>query len=120
MNGTRVIYKNYHRNCCRDLQKTRSTSNKKLELLDLNKNTADKFITEELILTGDPTDPSREYQTVYSQYEIYCASVKEKPTKTKYFSIHLKKYGLLSQRIQQGGNRNTYIQGESKTKLILI
>ena len=47
MNGTRVIYKNYHRNCCRDLQKTRPTSNKELELLDLNKNTADKFITEE-------------------------------------------------------------------------
>lgn len=108
----------YHRNCCRDLQKTRPTSNKELELLDLNKNTADKFITEELILTGDPTDPSREYQTVYSQYENYCAVVKEKPTKTKYFSIHLKKYGLLSQRIQQGGNRNTYIQGRSISQFI--
>jgi hypothetical protein len=82
----------YHQECPDALSRIRPVTEMECELIQLNQNTAEKFIFESMEISGDERDPSRVFQTIFWNYCEFCLNQQEKPMSVKYFTATLKKH----------------------------
>jgi len=100
-----------------DLNSIRPTTAKEKVLLELNVSTIDRFIRDDLVVKGDSKHSSRNYTESYHKFKNYCHDNGEKVNiSTKYYTQHLHKIGLTTERVTLNGRKVRIIRGNHRTE----